>query len=156
MEVLSLGQESFLFLGRHAAKYMSALSSTTGIFQHLSNQPLQFPATPNNVIMSATLQVPATPTMRYIKRCWPLWVTAADCCCWLMDRATITIHFSFLREQRRNHSRVQSVSVIRRSDGGHVVEVGIETVSPGRKVDRRVLAGDLDQVLGLVTCERGL
>ena len=36
---------------------------------------------------------------------------------------------------------------IRRSNGGNVVEVGIETVSPGRNVDRRVLAGDLDQVL---------
>ena len=26
----------------------------------------------------------------------------------------------------------------------------------GRKIDRRVLAGDLDQVVGLITCERGL
>ena len=45
------------------------------------------------------------------------------------------------------------VSVSSDADG-HVVEVGIETVSPWRKVDRRVLTGDLDQVLGLVTCER--
>ena len=71
-------------------------------------------------------------------------------------QVTKRIHFSFLREQRGSHSRIQGVCVIRRSNGEHVVEVGIETVSPSRKVDRRVLAGDLDQVLRVITCERGL
>ena len=58
-----------------------------------------------------------------------------------MDRVAQRIIFSFLREQRRSHSRIQGVCVVRRGIGGHVVEVGIETVSPGRKVDRLVLAG---------------
>ena len=73
-----------------------------------------------------------------------------------MDRSTSRIHFSLLREKRGSHSRIQGVCVIRRSNGGRVVEVGMETVSPGRTVDGRVLAGDLDQAVGLTTCERGL
>ena len=44
---------------------------------------------------------------------------------------------------------------IRRRNGENVVEVGGETVSPGREIDRCVLAGDLDHAVGLVTCERG-
>ena len=43
-----------------------------------------------------------------------------------------------------------------RNGGGNVVEVGAGTVSPGREIDRCVFAGDLDQVVGLITCERAL
>ena len=46
---------------------------------------------------------------------------------------------------------------VRRRDGGwNAVEVGVETVSPGRETDRCVVAGDLDQAVGLITCERAL
>ena len=45
---------------------------------------------------------------------------------------------------------------IRRPSGGNVVEVGGETVSPGNEIYRSVLAGDLDQAVGLTTCERAL
>ena len=44
----------------------------------------------------------------------------------------------------------------RRNCGGDPVEVGVDTVSPGREIDRSVLAGDLDQAVGLITCERAL
>ena len=73
-----------------------------------------------------------------------------------MDRGSKRSHFSFLREQRGSHSRIQGVCGIRRGSGAHVVEVGTETVSTRMKVDRRVLTADLDQDLGLITCERGL
>ena len=52
--------------------------------------------------------------------------------CWL----EISIR---LLGSRRSQSRIQGICGIRRGDGSHVVEVGTETVSPGRKVDRRVL-----------------
>ena len=51
--------------------------------------------------------------------------------------------------------RIQGICGIRRGNGEHVVEVGTETVSPGRKIDRRV-AGGLDQAVGLMTCVLGL
>ena len=45
---------------------------------------------------------------------------------------------------------------IRRRNGGwKAVEVGVETVPPGREIDRCVLTGDL-QAVGLKTCERAL
>ena len=44
----------------------------------------------------------------------------------------------------------------RRNGGGNVVEVGAETVSPEREIYWCVLAGDLDHVVGLITCERAL
>ena len=44
---------------------------------------------------------------------------------------------------------------MKRSNGGQVVEVDVEIISACRKVDRRVFAGDLEQVLGLITNERG-
>ena len=34
-------------------------------------------------------------------------------------------------------------------------ELGADPASPGMEIDRCVLARDLDQVVGLVTCERG-
>ena len=40
--------------------------------------------------------------------------------------------------------------------GWNAVEVGVETVSPGRAFDRCILAGDLGQAVGLITCERAL
>ena len=39
---------------------------------------------------------------------------------------------------------------------GTSFEVGAETVSPRREIDRCVFAGDLDQVAELITCERAL
>ena len=62
-------------------------------------------------------------------------------------RVTERIHFSFLREQRRNHSR--------RGDGGHVVEVGLKLFLTEKKVDRRVFAGDIDQVVWLANLRAG-
>ena len=44
----------------------------------------------------------------------------------------------------------------RRICGGNAAEVGVETVSSGGKIDRSALAGDLDQAVGLMTCERAL
>ena len=86
-------------------------------------------------------------------------LAAVGCCCRLLLLADGQRHkkdpLLFLAEQRRSQSRIQGICGIRRGDGSHVVEVGTETVSPGRKVDRRVLAGDLDQAVGLITCERG-
>ena len=50
-----------------------------------------------------------------------------------------------------------NICVIRRRNGnGNAVAVGVETVSPGREMDRCVLAGDLDQAVGLINCERSL
>ena len=39
-------------------------------------------------------------------------------------------------------------------DGGEVVVVGVEVVSPQGKVDQRVLIVDVHAGLGLITCER--
>ena len=61
-------------------------------------------------------------------------VAVAACYCLPTDKVSKRIHFSFLREQRESHcSRIQSVCVTRRSNGGHVAELGIEIVSPWRK-----------------------
>ena len=67
-------QVSFLFLGRHNAKFSISLS-----FLHLG------------LVQSST------------PRCFLLpWVADAACCCMLKDRGTERIHFSFLRKQRRS------------------------------------------------------
>ena len=42
----------------------------------------------------------------------------------------------------------------RRNSGGNVVEVGVETVCPRGEIDLCALSGDLDQAVGLITCER--
>ena len=132
----------------HSRPKIHDLSSRQqGFFNIWAIALLHFPATPSN--RTAMLQFPATPSIMHdIGWCWLLCVAAAYCCL-PMDRATKGIHFSFLREKRESHSRIQGVCIIRRSSGGHVVEVGVETVLSWRKVYWSVLAGDLDQVLGL-------
>ena len=42
----------------------------------------------------------------------------------------------------------------RRTGGWNAVEVDVAAVSPGREIDQCVLAGDLDQAVGLFTRER--
>ena len=45
---------------------------------------------------------------------------------------------------------------LRRSDcGSEVLDVGVESCSFSKKVDRRVLTADFDEALGLMTCEGG-
>ena len=39
---------------------------------------------------------------------------------------------------------------------GDVINVSAETVLSRREVDQRMLAADLDQAVGLITCERAL
>ena len=71
-----------------------------------------------------------------------------------MDRDIegIRTYFSLLCRQWRSHLfLLMDFRDIRRSNGGNVVEVGGEPVSPGREI-----AGDLDQAVGLITCERAL
>ena len=84
---------------------------------------------------------------------------AAAGCRLLMDRDTegIRNYFSLLREQWGSQLSliVDFCDIRRRHGGGNIIEVGVETVSPGRAFGRRVLAGDLDQVVGLKTCEAG-
>ena len=54
-------------------------------------------------------------------------------------------------------SHIMKICDIRRRNGGwNAAEVSVETVSPGKEIDRCVLAGDLDQAVGLTTCERAL
>ena len=78
------------------------------------------------------------------------------CCCSLLLLADGQKHQRDSVSKGNLIPASRCVCGIRRSSGGHAVEVGTENVSPGRKVDRRVLAGDLDQVVGLITRERRL
>ena len=74
----------------------------------------------------------------------------------LKDRGTKRIHFSFLRKQRR------SLPASRVSVASEAAEVGASLKSVLKlfhlegKFIGALLAGDLDQVLKLTTCERGL
>ena len=70
----------------------------------------------------------------------------------------IRTDFCFLcRRWGSQLSLIMKIGDIRRRDGGgNAVEVSVETVSPRREIDRRVLAGDVDQAVGLTTCERAL
>ena len=69
-----------------------------------------------------------------------------------MDRRTekIRTYFCFLCKQWRSQLSLTSwifCDIRRRNGGWNAVEIGAETVSPGREIDRCVLAGDLDQAL---------
>ena len=87
-------------------------------------------------------------------------------CCWLplaaacwKNRHTegMCTYFSLLREQWWSQlSRLNGFCDVRRNDCSNVINVGAETVLSWREVDRRVLAGDLDQVFGIITCSEAL
>ena len=69
-----------------------------------------------------------------------------------MDRGTegIRTYFCFLIQL----SLIMKTCDTRCRNGGwNAVEVGVETVSPGREIDLCFLAGDLDQAVGLIICE---
>ena len=79
-------------------------------------------------------------------RCW-LPLAAA---CWKTAKGICT-HFSLLREQWWSQlSCFNGFCYVRRNNGRNVINVGGEAVLPWREVNRCVLAGDLDQVFGLM------
>ena len=88
---------------------------------------------------------------------WGWLLLAVACCCLLKNRDNegVCTYFSLLREQWWDQlSRFNGFCDIRRNDGRrNVINVDAETVSPGREVNRRALTENLDQVLGLKTCE---
>ena len=68
----------------------------------------------------------------------------------------IRTYFCFLCKQKGSQlSLIMKIFDIRRRNGDwNAVEVGVETATPGREIDRCVLAGDLDQAVGIITCEQ--
>ena len=112
---------------------------------------------------SPRFSFPKLPTFRRMPKIYHTWwcwlLLAAACCCLLKNRHTegMCTYFSLLREQWWSQlSRLNGFCDVRRNDCSNVINVGAATVLSWRKVHRRVIAGDLDQVFGIITCSEAL
>ena len=137
MEILFLRQESFLRLGRHTANSRSL-----------------FPFNRDFPTCEQSLRCSVLQLFSHMK------FDDTGCCGLLASACRWTESlkgFTFL--PCVNNGKVIPAPRVSVSSDAAVVgtsEVGIESVALWRKVDRLVSFGNLDQNIGLITCERGL